>query len=105
MIKDNLPKNSNIFTFVNNGPILGMDMYICHWCNEVRDYQVNGFNQTTEQNYNWLKNEDYRYIVIDGQTVRKFGVNETNNIVQEFINSNKFNPTFNNNGIIVFKVV
>ena len=103
-IKDNLPKNSRVFTFVNNGPVIGMDMYTCHWCIEVRDYQRTGFNETIEQNYGWLKQEKYSYITIDGQTVRKFGINETNSKIQKFINSNKFKLLFSNNGIIVLEI-
>ena len=47
-VKDNLPRNSNMFTFVNNGPVIGMDMYTCHWCEDVRYYMRNGFNQSAE---------------------------------------------------------
>lgn len=104
-MKDNLEKNSNVFSFVNNGPVIGMDMHTCHWCQNIQDYQQNGFNQTTEQNYNWLKREKYRYIVIDGQTARKFGANETNAKVNEMIASNKFSPAFNNNGLIVLEIL
>lgn len=104
-IKDNLPKNSKLFTFVNNGPVIGMDMDTCHWCKDIQTYQRSGFNGTTEQNYDWLKKEKYRYIVIDGQTVRKFGANETNDKVQRFLNSNKFKPVFSNNGMILFEIL
>jgi len=104
-IKDNLPKNSKVFNFVNNGPILGMDMYTCHWCSSIQDYQRNGFNQTVEKNHEWLIKEKYEYIAIDGQTARKFGANETNSKIRGFVNSNKFKPVYNNNGIIVFQIV
>ncbi len=104
-LKDNIPSGTKVFTFSNNALIIGLDKFICHWCNEVREYQRSGFNQTAEMNYNWLKKEQYTYIIIDGQTSRKFGVNETNNKLQEFINSNKFKGVFGNNGIIIFQIV
>jgi hypothetical protein len=85
--------------------IIGLDKFICHWCDNVNDYQRNGFNQTIEQNYNWFKKEQYGYVIIDGQAARRLGANETNNKVQALINSNRFNPVFNNNGMILFKVV
>jgi len=104
--KDNIPTETKVFTFSNNGIIIGLDKFICHWCNDVKDYQRTGFNQSVEQNYNWLKKEKYTYIIIDGQAVRKFGVNETNKKIQEFLNSSKFfKPVFSNNGVIIFGVI
>jgi hypothetical protein len=103
--KDNIPSGTRVFTFSNNALIIGLDKFICHWCDNVNDYQRNGFNQTIEQNYNWFKKEQYGYVIIDGQAARRLGANETNNKVQALINSNRFNPVFNNNGMILFKVV
>lgn len=102
--KDNIPKGNKVFTFSNNALIIGFDKFICHWCEEVRSYQRNGFNQTSEQNYNWLKKEQYKYIVIDGQTAKKFGANETANKIQAFMSSNKFKPVFSSKGILIFEI-
>ncbi len=103
-MKDNLPKNSQVFTFWNNGPIIGLDMYTCHWCKDVRDYMKNGFNQTAQENYDWLKKEKYEYIIIDGQTAKWFGANLTNNKVKELGSLGTLNPVFQNQGAIIFKV-
>ena len=103
-IKENLPKNTKIFTFVNNAVVIGNDMYTCHWCKDVKEYQKQGFNETARENYEWLKKLGYSFIVIDGQTSRKFGVNETNNKIQEFINLNKFKVIFGNNGLIILEI-
>lgn len=104
-LKDNIPSGAKVFTFSNNGLIIGLDKFICSWCSEVREYQRIGFNQTAEQNHNWLRKGQYKYVVIDGQASRKFGANETNNKIQEFINSNRFKGVFGNNGIIIFEVL
>jgi hypothetical protein len=103
--KDNIPSGTKVFTFSNNALILGFDKFICHWCDDVKNYQKNGFNQTADENYNWLKKEQYEYIIIDGQAARAFGANETNNKIQGFISSNKFKPVFNNNGMLMFEIV
>ena len=103
-VRDNLPRNSHVFTFVNNGPVIGMDMYTCHWCEDVRSYMKTGFNQTVEENYNWLKGKGYEYVVIDGQTVRKFGANESNVKMQDFISSGLFQPVFQNQGAVIFRI-
>ncbi len=103
-MKENLPKNSKVFTFWNNGPIIGMDMFSCHWCKDVRDYMDKGFNQTAAENYNWLKSKGYEYLIIDGQTVKWLGANETNNKIKGFAETGLFNPIFQNQGAVVFKI-
>ena len=104
-LKNNVQPNAKVFTYVNRGGVLGMDKYMCHWCENTRNYQKDGFNQSAENKYLWLKSESYKYLVIDGNIARRFGANETNTKVQELINSKRFKPIFNNNGAIIFEVV
>ncbi len=103
-MRDNLPKNTKIFTFTNNAAVIGNDMYTCHWCNEVREYQKIGFNKTAEENYQWLKENEYSFIIIDGQTANKFGPETTNNKIQAYVQTGKFIPQNQNRGMILFKV-
>ena len=103
-VRDNLPKNSNVFTFVNNGPVIGMDMYTCHWCQDVKDYMQNGFNQSVQETYDWLKVKNYDYIIVDGQTVKKFGVDESNQKIKELAESGLFQVVFQNQGAIILKI-
>ncbi|MEK6948742.1 MAG: hypothetical protein AABX34_00875 [Nanoarchaeota archaeon] len=102
-MKENLPKNSKVFTFWNNGPIIGMDMFSCHWCKDVRGYMDSGFNESANENYNWLKSKGYEYFIIDGQTVKWFGQNESINKLQEFAQSG-LRPVFQNQGAVIFKI-
>ena len=103
-MKDNLPKNSHVFTFANDGTVIGMDMYTCKWCDEVKEYKKNGFNQTAQDTYDWFKSNDYDYVIIDGQTVSKFGLNESLSKLKEFEASGRFHAVFSNNGGVIFKV-
>jgi hypothetical protein len=103
-IRDNLPSNSQMFTFENNGPVIGMDMYTCHWCDDVRGYMRNGFNQSAQENYNWLKSKGYEYVIVDGQTVKKFGVDESNQKIIEMAESGLFQAAFQNNGAVILKI-
>ena len=103
-MKDNLPKNSRVFTFLNNGPVIGMDMYECRWCSDVKDYQKKGFNETVEENYNWLKNRNYQYFIIDGQTAQRFGPDNVNKKIAEISSFGKFQQVFRNNGAVIFKI-
>lgn len=103
-MKDNLPKNSKVFTFVNNGPVIGMDMYTCHWCSDIRGYQKNGFNETAQENYNWLKGKGYEYLIIDGQTAQRLGAEETNRKLQEIASSGWFKIKLQNQGAVLFEI-
>jgi hypothetical protein len=103
--KENILSGKKVFTFSNNALILGLDKFICHWCDDVRSYQRSGFSNTAEKDYEWLKKGQYSYIIIDGQAARKFGSNETNRKVQGFIGSEKFRPVFSNSGFIIFEIM
>ena len=104
--KDNIPPGTKVFTFSNNAAIIGFDKFTCHWCSEVQEYQKIGFNESVVQNHDWLKKSQYEYLVIDGQTARKFGLNQTSIKVQELANSDDFKPVFNSRGgFILFKVI
>lgn len=103
-MKDNLPKGSKVFTYWNNGPVIGMDMFSCHWCQDVRDYMDNGFNETPQQAHEWLKNRDYEYVIIDGQTAKWLGAEETNQKLKGLAESGLFMPVFQNQGAVILKV-
>ena len=101
--KDRIPAQSKVFTFSNNGVIIGFDKFICHWCPEVRDFQQNGINKNADEIYSKLKNDDYQYLVIDGQAEKKFGQNKTNNLLQG-LGSLGLQPIAKNNGFIIFRI-
>lgn len=79
-------------------------MYTCHWCKNVRDYMKEGFNQTAQENYDWLKKEKYEYLIIDGQTAKWFGDNETNNKIRELGSLGTLKPVFQNQGAVIFSI-
>ena len=102
--KDNIPSNSKVFTFSNNGIIIGFDKFICHWCPETREFQRTGINKTPEELYSWLKQNDFKYLVVDGQTIQKFGVNDTNRMLGDLSRTYSLQPAFNNNGLIIMRI-
>ena len=103
-MRGNLQKNSHVFTFANDGAVIGMDMYTCKWCDDIRSYKKEGFNQTPQQMHDWLKGKNYDYIIFDGQTLMKFGVNESIKKVSDAASSKLFIPVYQNNGAVIFKV-
>ena len=102
--KDNIPTNSRAFTFSNNAMIIAFDKFTCHWCPDVREFQREGVTQPPEEIYSWLKENQYEYFIVDGQTVQKFGANETNTMLSGLTSNFNLQPVFQNNGIIIFRI-
>ncbi|MBS3132170.1 hypothetical protein J4212_07065 [Candidatus Woesearchaeota archaeon] len=103
-MRENLPKQSNVFTFDNFGALIGMDMEACAWCDEISSYRAIGFNQSAEENHAWLKENGFQYLIIDGQTAKKFGTENTNNKLNDIAESGLFSPVTQNNGAVILKV-
>ena len=103
-MKENLPTNSKVFTYWNSGPVIGMNMFTCHWCSNIRDYMDNNFNDTAQDTHSWLKNNEYEYIILDGQTAKWLGQEATNNKIKSLGESGLFKPVFQNQGAIILQV-
>ena len=103
-MKDNLPKNSNVFAFSHDDPVIGSDMFSCRWCSDVLEYRKTGFNDSSQETYNWLKAQNYEYLIIDGRSAQTFGAEETNTKLQELIQSGLFQVVLQNQGAVIFKI-
>lgn len=96
--------NNKIFTFSHPGVVNGNDQFFCVWCEEDRNFRKIGFNETAEENYGWLKDKNYDYIILDGLTANTLGFNETNNKINSFISSGLFRVVHQTQGFILFKL-
>ena len=81
-----------------------MDKYICRWCPDEMAFQENGFKNSPAEIRKWLNGKNYEYFVIDGGTVKKFGINETNLKLQEIASSGDFMLVRQNPAFFLFKV-
>jgi len=104
-LKD-LPVNTKVFSFVNDGIIIGLDKYTCTWCDDVAEFKKTAINKTVEELHDWLKKDSYEYLTIGGQEAGEFGVDVITNKMQEIIAaSNLFQPVYQTKGVVIFKVV
>jgi len=102
--KDNIPPQTRVFTFSNTALVVGFDKFVCHWCKEARDFRKNGFFEPADSMHSWLVKNNYSYLIIDGQTTRKYGVNETNSKLNEMLNSSLFRSAYGTAGFILLQV-
>ncbi len=103
-MKDNLPANTKVFSFVNDATIIGMDKLTCAWCDDIKEFQKNGINESASGISSFLKSKGYKYLVIEGQFAIRYGINETNNKLNDILSSGLFKPVYQTNGAIVFQV-
>lgn len=101
----NLPPDTKVFSFTNDGVIIGFDKFTCAWCEDVVEFKKIAINKTAEELHNWLKENKYEYLTIGGQESREFGSDVVNNKMQEIGASNLFQPVYQTKGVIVFKII
>jgi len=104
-LKENLPPNTKVFAFVNNGPVIGMDMYTCHWCEDEKKFQRTGVNESASNIGSFLRRGGYNYFIIGGQFAREYGENITNNKINEIMSSGLFKPVYQTRGFLLFELL
>jgi hypothetical protein len=90
-----IPANTKIYSFCGLNTVyklIGFDQFDCGWCPDVLDMGKVSMNKTTDELYTWMRQKNYKYTIIDADCVREFGMNKTNEKLQEMISSAKFQP-------------
>ena len=113
MREGGLPKNTMVDNICHRPSlVIGYDMLSKPWSNEevcesATSYYHISLNKTVEDNYNFLKRNNFSYVVIGASCIAKYNVNpELVNIrIQEFINSTKFKLIKNTETEYLFKVI
>jgi len=104
-----MPPNTKVFPFCINSErkLIGFDKTTYPWKNEgASEYYSYNFTKANEF-YSLLKNKNYEYAVIDGGCTqdKNIGINKTNEIIQDLINSTKFQPAQQTQGMILFRIL
>jgi len=102
-----LPVDTKVFAFTRERSdyIIGFDKFMCVWCKEDMDFQKKAMNESAADLHSWLKGRKYEYITIGGKEAMVFGINKTNEKVNEYVSSGLFQPVHQTQGVVVFKVV
>jgi len=106
-LKNLLPINTKIFNYcLDDRFIIGVDMMGEPWNHKIKEYKKISINDSLAENYKFLKEHQYEYIIIDGSCLKNFGANQTNYKLQEISkNMTHFKPTdLSNDEFFVFKV-
>ncbi|MFH1840217.1 MAG: glycosyltransferase family 39 protein [Nanoarchaeota archaeon] len=85
--------------------VIGFDKMSFSWIKEIRDYKERIIEDDIEDNYKFLKSYGYEYLILSSKCTQDYGMNETNEKIQEFIENDKFNLVNSNAGFLLFRVI
>jgi hypothetical protein len=109
-----LPKNSMVMNICHRSSLLiGYDMLVKPWLNEELNeesknrYFLTSLNKTIEDNYKFLKDNDFKYVMLGASCVAKYKIdaNLVNNRLQEMANSTNFKLIKNTQSEFLFRVI
>lgn len=111
-MKSSLSENTKVFPLCQETSILlvdsedskviGNDMLSEPWVPEYEAFKRTATNATPSEVYAFLKSRSYNYLTIDSTCVTTLGLNETNRVVSDYLNStNEYEPVFSNGGFIL----
>jgi hypothetical protein len=98
---------------IDDSIIMGYDVYSCSWCIDVVNFRKNIINYyNANELYNFLKGNEYEYMVISGVSIREigniYGENITNQYFQNLYsglqNEARFIPVYQTPSTIIFKI-
>ena len=104
-LKENLPSNTKVFSFVHGSTIIGMDKFICSWCEDIRTFQKEGVNESASETHSFLKSKGYNYLIIEGKFAQKHGINETNKKMNELTSSGIFKIAHSTPGFALLQTI
>lgn len=110
-----LPPNTPVFLYSPRDKItIGFGKYSCEWCQEVIDFREKILSKDISELYNFLKEHDYEYFVINGRMDYRYysilyGEEEAKLLLpqryDEIFSSGLFTPVYQKeNAYVMFKV-
>ncbi|MBW2996316.1 hypothetical protein KY332_03380 [Candidatus Woesearchaeota archaeon] len=103
-----LPTDTKILGFcsdISSRHIIGFDKLDEPWLLSTINFKEKAINKTPSEITSFLKRINYDYMIIDSSCVKNFGINATNNKIQEIIESNQFKIAHQTQGMLLFKLV
>ncbi|MEK6809605.1 MAG: hypothetical protein AABY40_02950 [Nanoarchaeota archaeon] len=109
-----LPLNSKVFLYAPRDKLaIGYGMFSCLWCEEIIEFRKDIIHKDFDTFYSFLKRNEYEYFLINKNMdykdlSGKFGEEEVASLLptryQEFLTSNKLQPIYSDENVILFKV-
>jgi hypothetical protein len=113
-----LPTNTKVFPYLTNHHyfndrfVIGLDKYSCAWCDNIVEFRKDIINKNLDELYNFLKSENYEYIIIsemsykiiDDQISKEESKETIDRILKEIRESSKFSKSYKTKDVEIFRV-
>jgi len=109
-----LPPQTKVFPYSGwDAGVVGFNAYSCGWCPNVVEFRKDILNKSISELHDWLKANDYKYIIFDGMSIRRiketYGINDSGNFINQMIisarGSTLFTIAHQTQAMIIFRVV
>ncbi|MCK4589140.1 MAG: hypothetical protein KAT77_01770 [Nanoarchaeota archaeon] len=113
-MKDNLPIDTQVYSYSDSARVLGFDKFACVWCEDFINYNQDVIEKNITNVHQWLKTNKYEYLIFSGKDFKRFGrtYGEENatTMLNQRINEatampNKFKLVHQTQGFILFKIL
>lgn len=103
-MKQNLDKNSRIFTCEPELFLIGMDMDSCYWCQDEREYKEEMIEKSPSEFKDWLKGKNYDYFVFGPRCFTKYGDEESKIFLESAKELGNFQMLIESEDFYLFKL-
>ena len=100
-----LPPNTPVYTFSNEPAVIAMDKFNCMWCPDELAFKQGWLNQSAAQIHDFLSLKGYRYLIVGGQEVQRYGAEPVNDKLMEIGSAGNFRLAHQSQGAVVLEVV
>ena len=103
-LRDNLPPDTRVFSFVSGNKLQGFNMFFCEWCEQEKTLQEIFAVMTPYEIYFELDKRGYRYLIMNNWYTDQYGGNETFMQFKRITNSGYFEEAYSNPKFVVAKL-
>lgn len=104
-LESNMPINTRMFNPCSHeGKLLAFGMYTPPYDPSLYVFKKEIENKTLSDIYDITKKYNLDYVVLDGYCVKKIGINQTNDLLQQFANSTNYQLSYSTQAFWLFKV-
>ena len=110
-----IPDDTSVFLYAPRDKlVIGFGKFSCLWCQEVIDFREGIVNASAEELYNFLKRNNYQYLILSGPMDLRYFENtyhvpSAQEVLQkkytEIVQTNKFSPAYKADAFAVLEVI
>ncbi|MDP7115533.1 MAG: hypothetical protein QF632_04075 [Candidatus Woesearchaeota archaeon] len=97
-------RDENVFAFLADGALAGVNKYLCVYCDEIVSFREKGIDQPLEDYKEFLVDNNFDFLILGALDARHYGENITLAKMQEIVSSDLFSTVHQTGGALIVKV-